>query len=240
MSVTLAGLEPQYEPYSADIVAAANSYGLSPYELAAQLETEGGIDANGNPLTSPTGAVGIGQFEPGTAATYGVNVNNNQSGIVGMAAFMANLLKTFNGNLNDAIAGYNAGAGAVEEYGGVPPYTETQNYVQNVLAGTENLEAANASNPDAPAVYTMEPSMAQSITGAVGTNASNAINAVVGTATGNPFAYFSQFTRQISTWYWVLIAGVLLFAGLALIASDHSEQIGDAVKTAATVAPVAA
>jgi hypothetical protein len=99
--------------------------------LAAQLYAESGF----NPFArSPAGADGIAQFMPGTADAYGLdNPFDAQEAIDAQAHLMSDLLREFGGKVALALAGYNAGAGAVERYGGVPPYAETRAYVAKIL-----------------------------------------------------------------------------------------------------------
>ena len=99
--------------------------------LAAQLYAESGF----NPFArSPAGAEGIAQFMPGTAESYGLsNPYDPVAAIDAQAHLMSDLLKTFGGKVALALAGYNAGAGAVQQYGGVPPYPETRAYVAKIL-----------------------------------------------------------------------------------------------------------
>jgi hypothetical protein len=110
--------------------------------LAAQLYAESGF----NPFArSPVGAQGIAQFMPGTARTYGLNDPfDADAAIMAQAHLMHDLLKRFGGKVELALAGYNAGAGAVERYGGVPPYPETRAYVAKILGllgGAGDLDA---------------------------------------------------------------------------------------------------
>jgi soluble lytic murein transglycosylase-like protein len=75
------------------------------------------------------------QLMPGTAAGLGVTDSYDPAqNVAGGTKYIKGLLERFNGDVRLAVAAYNAGPGAVEKYGGVPPYAETQNYVQNVLA----------------------------------------------------------------------------------------------------------
>ena len=99
--------------------------------LAAQLYAESGF----NPFAaSPAGAQGIAQFMPGTARSYGLaNPFDPDEAIDAQAHLMSDLLKRFDGQIALALAGYNAGPGAVERYGGVPPYAETRAYVARIL-----------------------------------------------------------------------------------------------------------
>ena len=99
--------------------------------LAAQLYAESGF----NPFAqSPAGAQGIAQFMPGTAQSYGLaNPFDPERAIDAQAHLMSDLLKQFDGKVALALAAYNAGAGAVEQYGGIPPYPETRAYVTRIL-----------------------------------------------------------------------------------------------------------
>jgi soluble lytic murein transglycosylase-like protein len=99
--------------------------------LAAQLYAESGF----NPFaTSSAGAQGIAQFMPGTARSYGLaNPFDPEAAIDAQAHLMRDLLERFDGKVALALAGYNAGPGAVDEYGGVPPYAETRAYVARIL-----------------------------------------------------------------------------------------------------------
>ncbi len=112
-----------------DQAAARN--GLDPAVLYGLIQQESGFDPDAR---SSAGALGLTQLMPGTASTLGVSepLNPAQS-IEGGARYLGQLLRQFGGNVTDALAGYNAGAGAVERYGGVPPYSETQQYVVKVL-----------------------------------------------------------------------------------------------------------
>jgi hypothetical protein len=85
---------------------------------------------------SRVGARGLGQLMPATAATLGVNAWNAADNLRGTSAYLKTLMDHFAGKPNAvklAIAGYNAGPKAVERFGGVPPYAETQRYVVKVL-----------------------------------------------------------------------------------------------------------
>jgi hypothetical protein len=99
--------------------------------LAAQLYAESGF----NPFAqSPAGAEGIAQFMPGTAEAYGLDDPYDPvEAIDAQAHLMSDLLEQFNGKVALALAAYNAGAGAVERYGGIPPFAETRAYVSRIL-----------------------------------------------------------------------------------------------------------
>ena len=112
------------------IRTAAEKYGIDPRLVAAIAETE----SNGNQhAISPVGAIGVMQLMPGTAAALGVNPYDKAQNIEGGAKYLSQMLDTFGGDVRRAVAAYNAGPGAVQKYGGIPPYAETQNYVRKVI-----------------------------------------------------------------------------------------------------------
>ena len=82
---------------------------------------------------SDAGAIGVMQLMPETAAGLGVDPYDEQQNIEGGAKYLRQMLDTFGGNVKKAVAAYNAGPGAVQRYGGIPPYSETQNYVGRVM-----------------------------------------------------------------------------------------------------------
>jgi soluble lytic murein transglycosylase-like protein len=118
------------DAFKDEIAAAAASTGVDTALLRAVIHAESAF----NPMAlSNKGAQGLMQLMPGTAGDLGVNDAFNASqNIAGGARYLAQLLKDFNGDVKLATAAYNAGEGAVQKYGGVPPYDETQVYVQRV------------------------------------------------------------------------------------------------------------
>ncbi len=109
----------------------ATAWGVDPALVKAIIANESAFNSN---ATSRTGAQGLMQLEPGTAAELGVgNAYDPAQNIWGGTRYIRGLLERFHGDMRLAIAAYNAGPGAVEKYGGVPPYAETQAYVENVL-----------------------------------------------------------------------------------------------------------
>jgi soluble lytic murein transglycosylase-like protein len=127
-------------PYAAQITAAAQANGIDPALLAGLIKQESGFNPT---ITSSAGAVGLTQLMPGTASSLGVtDPTDPTQSINGGARYLAQQLKTFGGDTAKALAAYNAGPGAVQQYGGVPPYPETQNYVKSVLANAAQYEGA--------------------------------------------------------------------------------------------------
>jgi soluble lytic murein transglycosylase-like protein len=116
----------------ADIIAAAaDRHALDRGLLAAVAK----VESNFNPFAiSPRGACGILQLMPATARRFGVkSVFEAEQNIEGGAAYLRWLLDRFDGRVDLALAGYNAGEGAVDRHRGVPPYNETKFYVLKVL-----------------------------------------------------------------------------------------------------------
>lgn len=123
--------------YAALIATEATRNGVEPALLQGLIEQESGFDPNAE---SSAGAQGLTQLMPSTAASLGVtDPFNPQQAIAGGAKLLGELLRQFGGNASDALAAYNAGAGAVQQYGGVPPYPETEAYVAKVLANAQSF-----------------------------------------------------------------------------------------------------
>jgi soluble lytic murein transglycosylase-like protein len=121
---------------------------------------------------SPAGAIGLGQLMPGTAALLRVNPKDPAQNLSGAARYLRGLVGRYGRRRYDLVfAAYNAGPHAVGEYGGVPPYEETQQYVVRVLSTWQALSriihvpaAAYASAPavhSADAAYWLEDSKTQ-------------------------------------------------------------------------------
>jgi soluble lytic murein transglycosylase-like protein len=122
---------PQTGSVAEAIHAAAAATGLSPALLTAVASVESGLNPN---AVSSAGAIGLMQLMPATAEALGVNPDNTWQNALGGAEYLKTLLNQFGHNLSLALAAYNAGPGAVEAYGGIPPYAQTEQYVKEVLA----------------------------------------------------------------------------------------------------------
>jgi soluble lytic murein transglycosylase-like protein len=117
----------------------AATWQVDPALVKAVIANESGFNAN---ATSKVGAQGLMQLMPETASSLGVrDAYDPAQNVAGGTRYLRGLLDRFNGDQKLAIAAYNAGPNAVEKYGGVPPYAETQNYVQNVLSSYDRYRA---------------------------------------------------------------------------------------------------
>jgi cell wall-associated NlpC family hydrolase len=156
-------------PYDAMIVEAAQANNVPPALVKAVVRAESGFDPN---AVSRAGAQGLMQLMPTTAAGLGVtDPFDPKQNLMGGAKFLRGLLDRFNGDVSKALAGYNAGPGAVEKYGGIPPYAETQAYVPKVLGfvdeygglaatgapAAQPLAAASVNTAGIPAGYALVP-----------------------------------------------------------------------------------
>jgi peptidoglycan DL-endopeptidase CwlO len=120
-------------PYANLFSQAASRYGVDASLLAAVASQESSFNSQ---AVSPAGAQGLMQFMPATAKGLGVNALDPTLAINGAAKYLSSLTKQF-GSTELALAAYNAGPGTVSRYGGIPPYSETQNYVRAVMTKAE-------------------------------------------------------------------------------------------------------
>ena len=132
---------PNYQRARKAVRAASDKHDIDYELLQALIATESGFDAG---AVSPKGAVGLMQVMPATAQRYGVSgdarrpveqkLTDPRTNIRTGTRYLRDLIRMFPGQLELALAAYNAGEGAVQRYGGtIPPYRETQDYVRKVL-----------------------------------------------------------------------------------------------------------
>jgi soluble lytic murein transglycosylase-like protein len=143
---------PAGTPFAAEITAAAQANGVDPALLAGLVKQESGFNPSAG---SGAGARGLTQLMPATAAGLGVtNVLDPVQSLNGGAKYLKQQLDAFGGDVTKALAAYNAGPGAVQRFGGVPPYSETQNYVRIVQANAAAYRAGSTSTPSSTATST--------------------------------------------------------------------------------------
>lgn len=112
---------------------AAKKHGVDPDIFIRMINQESGFNPNArNPIS---GAAGIAQFMPFWWARGEFDPYDPIEALDRSAAYLSSNLKRFGGDYSKALAAYNVGPGAVEQWGGIPPYDETQRYVANILGG---------------------------------------------------------------------------------------------------------
>jgi len=132
--------EPRLNMYAWQFQAAASANRIDEAWLRAIAHAESGFNAS---AVSAKGAQGVMQLMPGVASEYGVsNPFASDQSIKAGARYLGDLLRRYRGDLTLAAAAYNAGIGAVAQYRGVPPYPETQEYVEKVRALHARYRAA--------------------------------------------------------------------------------------------------
>ena len=124
--------KPIKSQYDALIVNLALQYGLEPSFIKSVIHVESAFDEN---AVSHAGAMGLMQLMPATAASYQLVDNhfNARKNIEAGVRHMKDLMERYSNDKRLSLAAYNAGAGAVSKYNGIPPYEETQNYVIKVM-----------------------------------------------------------------------------------------------------------
>jgi soluble lytic murein transglycosylase-like protein len=138
IATTQVEMIPQDIPTSGDpeldriIFSASGRHGIDPRFIHAVIWQESKYKPT---AVSHAGAQGLMQLMPATARRFGCTDPHDVAGNVDAGAkYLSWLLKRFNGDVTLALAGYNAGEGAVDKYKGVPPFNETQNYVRKIVA----------------------------------------------------------------------------------------------------------
>ena len=122
--------------YNQLIESASKKYNINSSIINAVIKAESGFNTT---AVSRTGAMGLMQLMPGTAEALGVsNAFDPRENIDGGVRYLKDMLSEFGGNLELALAAYNAGPNSVKKYGGIPPYEETQNYVRKIMSSLKN------------------------------------------------------------------------------------------------------
>ena len=114
-----------------EIADAAKLYNLDPVLVRAVAQQESGLKHDAR---SRRGALGVMQLMPGTASELGYDAADLRGNIRAGAAYLSMMMESFGGDVKKALAAYNAGPGAVQKYGGVPPFRETRNYVASIMS----------------------------------------------------------------------------------------------------------
>ena len=131
-TTTVASTIKSATSYKDIFIEASRKYGVSYDLLTAMAQQESGFNPN---AVSKSGAMGIMQIMPETAKHLGLeHPYDAYENIMAGAKYIAQKLQEFGGNVDKALAAYNAGSSVVKQYGGVPPYGETQSYVKNIKA----------------------------------------------------------------------------------------------------------
>ena len=124
--------------YDSYINSAAEKYGVDENLIKSVILTE---SAAKNNAKSNASAKGLMQLMDSTATELGVeNVWDAKDNIMGGTKYLSKLLDRYDGDINMALAGYNAGPGNVKKYNGIPPFKETQNYIKRVNNYLNNLD----------------------------------------------------------------------------------------------------
>lgn len=155
--ISAKALDKRAEPYQETIQKYAAQYQVSAAVIKAVIAIESCYNQQAE---SPKGAQGLMQLIPETAERFGVaDSMDSQQNIKGGTRYLAWLWKRFDGDLTKVLAAYNAGEGRVDQYKGIPPYRETQDYVRNVmfvhnkLAGVDTGSQDEIITPNNPVVF---------------------------------------------------------------------------------------
>lgn len=159
--------------YDSIFEKAAETYHLPVSLLKAVAKQESGFDPS---AVSSSGAMGIMQLMPETARELGVDDPfDPEENIMGGARYLASMMKRYDNDISLALAAYNAGAGNVDKYGGIPPFTETKQYVKKVLKYAESygLDSGTEASSDTTKTASSGASVSKASSGSSGESVSN-------------------------------------------------------------------
>ncbi len=146
--------DPVGPPYQRLIERVARRHRIDPGLLGALVEVESGRDASAR---SRKGALGLAQLMPETARRFGArDLLDAEENLEAAARYLRHLLRRYRGDLRLVLAAWNAGEGAVERYGGVPPYPETVAFVRKVLERFELLQGGRPPGGPGPGPIRVE------------------------------------------------------------------------------------
>ena len=239
LATETANLDNQSKTYNLDDIfeEAAKKYNVDANLLKAIAYNESRFQAD---VTSEAGAMGIMQLMPSTAKAMGVeNAYDPYESIMGGAKLLNKLSEMFDGDTTLMIAAYNAGAGNVEKYGGVPPFKETKAYVEKVLntlnqdIDTSNMQvtskAADSANVsyNANSIYnTISASSTGSTYQTVNTTTNSILNNIYGSSNtvSSESAYTYTHYELLMTYFQSMLD---IIASMGDDGSSSSDDLGD-------------
>lgn len=197
-------------PYANYIQQAANKTGLDPKLIASVISAESSFNPQAH---SGAGAAGLMQLMPKTASGLGVsNPYDPQQSIMGGSEYLAQAIKNNGGSIPLGLAAYNAGQGNVDKYHGIPPFTETQNYVKRIMGmynGSSNIDVNN-------------------LTGSGGSTSSNPLDIAGTIVNGFQKIFQTMFTDTTKFFIYIVLFGLMIF--FAYKALQGSPPINEGMK----------